>query len=77
MTVAVQNRKTGEELLVLLEIGDDLWLRNDRGETERARRQHFPLERWCFIGEHPAVDDVPVPLLARHTCGQLATGAFQ
>ncbi|MFJ3685529.1 hypothetical protein [Pseudomonas sp. NPDC090208] len=60
MTVAIVNNDSGEVLHVMLELGRDLWVRDGRGHTEKARVEHFPLERWTFEGAGAAVDDLPV-----------------
>lgn len=45
----VVSRTSGERLAVELEIGPLLWLRNERGEVERASREHLPADRWEFL----------------------------
>lgn len=61
MSQSIVNRVTGETLTVELELGEDVWVRNERGDIEQALRSHFPLERWHFVGTLESVDDVPVP----------------
>ena len=60
MSKAIVNRVTGEALTVELELGEDLWLRDEHGDIEQAKRNHFPLERWRFVGSYEVVDDTPV-----------------
>ncbi len=67
MSKTIVNRKTKEVLMVELELGDDIWVRDQRGHTTKAHRTHFPLERWQFNGTSPLVDDVPVRLAAPAT----------
>lgn len=76
MSKQVINRLTGEELKVELELGEDLWLRNEHGEIEHALRIHLPLERWRFVGTLPTVDDVPL-LAVAPAFPQAAYGALQ
>jgi hypothetical protein len=59
MSQTITNRITGETLTVYLELGDDLWLRDEGGEIEHVERAHLPAERWCFDGTRNAGDDVP------------------
>ena len=49
MAVEVLNRRSGERLMVELEIGALLWLRNARGEVEQAPRAHLTNDQWQFI----------------------------
>jgi len=50
MITEVIHRKTHERLTVELEIGGTWWLRNSRGEIEKAPREHFASEQWRFVG---------------------------
>ena len=59
MSQTVTNRITGESLTVYLELGEDLWLINESGEIEHVKRDHLPVDRWCFDGFHGAGDDIP------------------
>lgn len=45
----VVNRATAERLVVELEIGPQLWVRNQHGGIELVQRQHLPDEQWLFI----------------------------
>lgn len=63
MSKAIVNCVTGETLTVELELGEDLWLRDEYGDIEQAKRNHFPLERWRFVGSSEVVDDTPVMVM--------------
>lgn len=52
----VVNRTSGERLSIELELGPLLWLRDERGGVEQARREHLPAEQWEFIEEGSNVD---------------------
>jgi hypothetical protein len=45
----VVNRANGERLTVELEIGPQLWVRDQQGAIESVSREHLPAERWAFI----------------------------
>lgn len=61
--IAVVNRGTGERLSVELEIGQTLWVRDDRGQIEKVERDHLPAERWQVVEAQPVVgwDDATHP----------------
>jgi hypothetical protein len=59
MSQTITNRLTGETLTVYLELGDDLWLRNEAGDIEHAERAQLPADRWHFEGVRGAGDDIP------------------
>lgn len=56
MVSEIHHRRTGEVLVVELEIGPVWWLRNQSDEIESAPIEHFAPEVWAFIGtsEQPA-----------------------
>lgn len=62
MSTSIVNRVTGEVLTVELELGEDVWVRNEHGDIEQAKRVHFPLERWRPMGTLEGGTDVPPPL---------------
>lgn len=45
----VENRANGERLTIELEIGPQLWVRDQHGAIESVNRDHLPAERWAFI----------------------------
>lgn len=57
----VRNRQTGEVLLIELEIGPALWLRNQADEIETVAREHLAPERWEFVGAQHAAQLAPTP----------------
>lgn len=75
MTTAIVNRMDGEVLHVELELGGQLWLRNESGQVEKVKVEHLPLERWAFEGAGANVDDLPVRIT--HKARQFAQEAMQ
>lgn len=59
MLSEVVSLTSGERLAVELEIGHQLWVRNERGTVETVSREHLPVEGWEFVEKGGSSVDLP------------------